>query len=267
MVKTPRKPTASTLDTFVRPTPSPSNSTNSLKRASATTPATSSTKKKQKKVAASGKKSTTVKRKRKPLVQDNRNLGTLELLDTTDEDEATISKVVAAVTNASKEDSSKGKAKLVLEEEDWMMDGNDDVNATKRDGEAKEATESGRDSQSSKREESTASDTKEGSSPVASTSKAIMLDEPVNETKSNGEAELGKTPARTDFFKEEPIRARRERSSSKDKGKGKAKETIELSSDDDDDDLAVSGGLTCPMCKVDLETLPVKVRLPRIPSP
>ncbi|GAA5927294.1 DNA cross-link repair protein [Sporobolomyces koalae] len=120
---TPRKNTTtpSTLDTFVLPTPSPTSSSTKFKRPSVSTSSSTASKKSK---PTPSKKPVAKRKKRKPLVQDNRNLGTLELLDTTDEDELPV--VVTA-----KEVKGKGKGKIQFEEEDWMKeDSNDDVNST-----------------------------------------------------------------------------------------------------------------------------------------
>ncbi|GAA5892363.1 DNA cross-link repair protein PSO2 [Sporobolomyces salmoneus] len=270
MVKTPRsKASTSTLDTFVRPTPSPSSTSTAsiatLKRPSSTSSATTNTtqKKKEKKVAStpnSGNKKKPVqggggkKKVRKPLIEDNRNLGTLELLDSSDEDAASL--VVAGLKRSPDEDKEKekGKGKMVLEEEDWMMNDDNKVDEKEKD-------------KASQEEDRAAAEAKKkvfGSwkeiKPVvvASTSKSVILDG--NGDGSSATAKVDSQVCVNRSAEQAEVKTKKEVTNGK--GKGKEKETIELSSDDDEyeDDLQVEGGLTCPVCRVDLETLPVQKR-------
>ncbi|GAA6010089.1 hypothetical protein JCM11491_005862 [Sporobolomyces phaffii] len=192
MVKTPRATQQSnatpTLDTFIRPT----TRSPLLKRPSTRDALPPAKKPKKKPLRV---------KQRKPLVEDNRNLGTLELLDSTDDEvQLDVPSPGAARAKDKGSNKGKGKAKLVLEEEEWMKDSDD---LTRDDSILATAVDS---------------------HPVASTSKL------------------------------QPEEARPQ------------KETIELSSDDDDDDVQVSGGLICPSCKVDVETLPLKKRNAHIES-
>jgi hypothetical protein len=248
MVKKP----SSTLDTFVKPTPSPSStSTSKLKRPSTPSEPSTSFKKKKKSTSTNGKEQPVTKKKRKPLIEDNRNLGTLELLDTTtdedddDDDNHELLPPSPPRRDSFKSSSEKGKGKMVLEEEDWMTLNSDDQQEVDSFDKVKEQV------REREREEKEVSNAKkkvfgrwkqiEPVVPIASTSKHITSVED-----------------RLQLVNREDRLVQASKSE-----KGKEKETIELSSDDDDDDddLKVEGGLTCPMCKIDLETLPIKVNL------
>lgn len=81
-------------------------------KAKAASPASGKSKKGK---AAKGKK------RRKAFVEDNRNLGTVDLLDSTDDDEV---EVVAESPSAAKAGISNAK-RMVLEEEEWLADSAD----------------------------------------------------------------------------------------------------------------------------------------------
>ncbi|EGU12908.1 putative DNA repair protein Pso2/Snm1 [Rhodotorula toruloides ATCC 204091] len=70
--------------------------------------------------AVKGKKGKAVKgkKRKKTFVEDNRNLGTVDLLDSTDDDEV---EVVAESPSAAKSGSNSVK-RIVLEEEEWLAD-------------------------------------------------------------------------------------------------------------------------------------------------
>ncbi|GAA5985593.1 hypothetical protein JCM5350_007148 [Sporobolomyces pararoseus] len=266
MVKqTPQKP--STLDTFIRPTPSPSTSS-TLKRpstsSSTTTTSTSQKTKKQKKTIPNSKNGTTtvvVKKKRiakrKPLLQDNRNLGTLELLDTTTDDEDQDQDV----TSTTPRTKDKGKGNMVLEEEDWMLSNDDFITTTttnslneKQRGERVEEEVGGNEKEEKRTKEKVFGRWKEiqPQTTIGSTSKTIVLDD-------DDEEEVITTVVAVEDNQKQKEKVN---------GKGKEKETIiQLSSDEDEENKeTIDKGLICPMCKLDLKSLHLKKRNSHVAS-
>ena len=161
-------------------------------------------------------------KKRVPLKEDNRNLGTLDLLDTSgsENDELLDKKDV------------KGKGKMVLEEEDWMKEENQLIQLGK-EGEKKRWPEF----------KPTWVEEKNGE-PSESVQSKEMVRGGSKDQNAKGTGSITKDLNQA------------KDSTTTGTGVG---ETIELS-DDSEDDMQVEGGLTCPMCKMDLETLPIKVR-------
>ncbi|GAA5863083.1 hypothetical protein JCM1840_002465 [Sporobolomyces johnsonii] len=252
---TPKKPKPSpasppaasppaTLDAFLRPSPS-------TRKRPASTPAP--TKKKKPKLKA----------KRKPLVPDHRDLGTLELLDSDPDDDDL---EIAPSAPARRTDKGKGKAvekvagmgkgRVQLEEEDWMkldeaagggagpsskvassskgslpLPGASDTLAPS-EASSGEGVEQGFGEQDSSEEQQAAANLRD---------ETRILEDPTAQDPTDG-------------CEDEDGREAREQ-------KGTLDELEKEEDDDeDDDDLQIDGGLTCPVCKLDLEALSIKKR-------
>lgn len=160
--------------------------------------------------------------------EDNRNLGTLDLLDTSgSENDESLDKIKKDV---------KGKGKMVLEEEDWMKEENQIIQLEAKGEKEKRNWPEFKPTLGEERK--------------GEPSESIQSKEMVRGGSKDQNAKG------TGSFKKDPDQAK----GSTTTGTGVG-ETIELS-DDSEDDMQVEGGLTCPMCKMDLETLPIKVSVP-----
>lgn len=144
MVKPPKPKPSSTLSNSPSATPhptlasflaSPSTRSPSKRPLASSTASIKPTKKLRTPAGAKPKKVVSKKRVKAKVKPDNRNLGTMELLDTTDEDEDDVEveelpekeekKGGKGTAIEEKKKDVKGKGKMMLEEEDWMGGGED----------------------------------------------------------------------------------------------------------------------------------------------
>ncbi|GAA5931232.1 hypothetical protein JCM1841_000868 [Sporobolomyces salmonicolor] len=229
-----------TLDVFLRPSPS------TRKRAASTT---SRTRTKKPKAEA----------KRKPAFSDHRDLGTLELLDSdADDDDLEIVPSTPARRmhkgkgKAVEQEADMGKGRFQLEEEDWMkldeVEGGGAARSSAVASSSKwslprsgsydalvsskassgEGNEEGFRTQGSSEEQQAAANLRDGTR---------ILEDPTEQDPTDGCED------------EDPQEAGAQRGTLDD-----------AEEEDDDDDLQIDGGLTCPVCKLDLEMLPLTNR-------
>ncbi|GAA5960011.1 hypothetical protein JCM21900_004022 [Sporobolomyces salmonicolor] len=229
-----------TLDVFLRPSPS------TRKRAAST-------------IGHTRTKKPKAEAKRKPAFSDHRDLGTLELLDSdADDDDLEIvpstpaRRIHKGKEKAVEQEADMEKGRFQLEEEDWMkLDEAEGGGAARFSAVASsskwslprsgsydalvsskassgEGNEEGFRKQGSSKEQQVAANLRD---------ETRILEDPTEQDPKDGCED------------EDPREAGAQRGTLDD-----------AEEEDDDDELQIDGGLTCPVCKLDLEMLPLKNR-------